>query len=284
MQPSRYSSRGFTLIELLVVIAIIALLISLLIPSLKRARDSAKAVTCRSNMRQVALGMTLYTQDYEDQVWPVNAERVDQWPQYGGAWARLPGQGRAVPGLIYPYVSNVDEIAECPANGRMKLTDSSDNNMFGDRTPLDFDYTMVMNVQGARLTNMKPMAYLKTPEQYALNLMPPAILPADVPVLRFDGMPVFFEESSRFYNEVYTDGLWSNQDQGEIRHAGGGSLAFIQGHVDNFKPPMGPKYQVREAADFEANDVYVKGLGDQWYRLEFRSGTFRPYGWINSPQ
>lgn len=47
--------RGFTLIELLVVISIISLLIALLLPSLSAARDSSRAVVCRSNMRQLVL-------------------------------------------------------------------------------------------------------------------------------------------------------------------------------------------------------------------------------------
>ncbi len=55
--------RGFTLIELLVVIAIIALLMSILMPALKRARQQARGVACKSNLRQWALMFAMYTQE-----------------------------------------------------------------------------------------------------------------------------------------------------------------------------------------------------------------------------
>ena len=56
----RATRRGFTLIELLVVVAIIALLISILLPSLDQAREQARRVVCASQMRQIALGATTY--------------------------------------------------------------------------------------------------------------------------------------------------------------------------------------------------------------------------------
>ncbi len=63
-------SKGFTLIELLVVIAIIALLMGILLPSLQKARQQAKMVSCGSNMRQLILGLVTYAEDNESRLPP----------------------------------------------------------------------------------------------------------------------------------------------------------------------------------------------------------------------
>ena len=59
-------SVGFTLVELLVVISIIALLLSILMPTLKKARDQAKSILCMSRIKQSLFGIQMYASDNED--------------------------------------------------------------------------------------------------------------------------------------------------------------------------------------------------------------------------
>jgi prepilin-type N-terminal cleavage/methylation domain-containing protein/prepilin-type processing-associated H-X9-DG protein len=65
-RPTAWKQRGFTLIELLVVIAIISLLVSILLPSLTKAKELAKAVVCMNNEKSIGLAVQFYADDHDD--------------------------------------------------------------------------------------------------------------------------------------------------------------------------------------------------------------------------
>lgn len=78
--PPSTQHTGFTLVELLVVVSIIALLISIVTPSLSQARTEARIVACMSNQRQIMVGLELYSRTSEG-VWPapINAAGDEYW-------------------------------------------------------------------------------------------------------------------------------------------------------------------------------------------------------------
>lgn len=284
-------TNAFTLIEILVVISIIALLVAILLPGLKRAREQSQTVVCRSNMKQIVNATLLYTQDYGDQVMPVNLDLAqDINGSVGAAWARVvdPSNNQIRPGLIFDYIDTVDEVFECPSNRREKLNEDQGENMFGGNTPLDFDYTMAANMQGARTDRVRRIGYVTSPERWPAGTIPPATLPIsampNVPhVKQLSGTPVFMEENTIFFNQDVPDGLWSNADQIETRHNGSANVAYLEGHVEPITPLMGPINQAQEPEDLDANDFYVR-KDNVWVRIEYRVGTLRPYGWINKPE
>lgn len=105
-QARHMSLRGFTLVELLVVIGIIALLISILLPSLQKARKQALDLTCQSNLKQLASATLMYAVDYKGRFPYQPYESVfDPFnPVSNGNWA----------GGILKYVNGNKQVYVCP--------------------------------------------------------------------------------------------------------------------------------------------------------------------------
>ncbi|MGF1634215.1 MAG: type II secretion system protein [Phycisphaerae bacterium] len=104
--------QGFTLVELLVVIGIIAVLISLLLPALNKAREAANSSACLSNMRQVGIAFATYANDYK---------YVTMYSYRNAPGENWNGLGESIPWsrilMELQYLPDQSLVVRCPSEG-----------------------------------------------------------------------------------------------------------------------------------------------------------------------
>jgi len=256
----RGTAAAFTLIELLVVIAILALLISLLLPGLQRAREQSRAVVCLSNQRQLIAAFFIYAE--ENAVIPGAYWQGGKNLDWGGRNNTEYNNNRArykhpmETSVLWPYISGMDDILECPTAQRSANT--------------IYDYTMIIRFAGARTDLRWWVTYPERPEQ------------TNSPRRRFDAIPLLIEEDEVWYNASVDDGSWANLDQITDRHTRGANLAYLNGTASRFIPPKGAKPKVEEREDLTARHLRLVVEGKGQYPVY--SSNANEFGWVNNPR
>jgi len=191
--------KGFTLIELLVVIAIIAILAAILFPVFARAREKARQASCLSNVKEMALGCQMYTQDYDDTIVPCYLS--PPCPAACNTWWEF----------LDPYVKN-SQIWNCPS-AVMTCPPAATGYPHACGSSIDYG----MNAELATYGNTaRKLADVKYPAES---------------IIMFDG------DWTRSTTDYSTTNAWdmhySYHPSRFIpdRHNGGANLAFMDGHA-----------------------------------------------------
>ena len=232
VQPRRRWS-GFTLVELLVVIGIIALLIAILLPALRKAKESANAIKCQSQLRTMMQGCLMFAHDFKGHL-PGNDSDYNQ-PDW---WKRCPyigpPQGETVPasavdrmknaphkGTIWKYIRN-RQVYLCPS------AHSSGQSMAAAGTNDFFDYAMFKSLSGAKLNKVKSFSWYNPPSVTS-NFNRLAAGATQVPT------PYICEEHPATLNYSNPEPGHSNVDGMSNIHSGGSYYATLDGSVHWFK-------------------------------------------------
>jgi len=224
---------GFTLIELLVVVSIIALLVSILLPALGKAREHARASQCGSNMRQVGIALTTYALQSED-YYPPNVGNCN------ATWVECLENANVLPaGTLIHSENSPKGLFHCPSTQRM-----SGYTMLTSYGPtLSYDNKPSATVYGGMI-----YSFFERDKAKKTNHVTPNSVLVIEKLLHFRSDTVWkhivppFASSYDYNLPMYTNKNWNDpvgwSTRGwsvDYRHASTGNFLFTDTHVDRLR-------------------------------------------------
>lgn len=217
---------GFTLIELLVVIAIIAILAAMLLPALNQARGRAQAISCTSNLKQLNLGMTFYSNTFDGWGRIISSAEDEYYTRYFFGPIYAPRDRHT----LIPYInggelvelealstSDVIGVARCPSGRRdgTGVTTPNDENLPNASYSLNTYLNYQLNSSGgAPNARYGKISRVRKPSQRML-------------ICESSSTSIIGAVDNRISRPLNM----YNSDFIPRRHSNGANIAFVDGHV-----------------------------------------------------